>query len=258
MFRLYENLIGYERVQRLHKLNFSGSDNVERFENNLKTQPDDWYYRNVKITYNRNLHGHRCKNISEIDFDNYILFAGCSHTEGIGLELEKTYPYLVSKELNCDYYNLGIGGCGVDVVIHNLIVWLNTYKKPKAIIVQWPVAERFLHSLENPHKVSISDPHSSLLEVGSWTANEVENEFLVIGDYIHYFKTVEALAKIKIKSFDIPQIHINILLQPGFFRKDYINLIGDDLARDLMHYGIKSHQEFANDVRKKLMSDYQI
>jgi DNA polymerase III alpha subunit len=60
-----------------------------------------------------------CKSINikieDIDLNNYILFIGCSHTEGIGLELQTTYPYLVSEELKCDYYNLGLGGTGIDV-----------------------------------------------------------------------------------------------------------------------------------------------
>jgi hypothetical protein len=256
LYGVYENLIGYKSP--FHKELFTGSDTSIIFEENLKTQPDDWYYRNIKISYNRNLHGHRCKNISEIDFDNYILFAGCSHTEGLGLELEKTYPYLLSQEVNCDYYNLSIGGTGVDVVTHNLIVWLNTYKKPKAIIIQWPVASRFVYSTEDPHKINVNNIKNSLIPVGPWVTEEAALEMLITGEYIHYFKTIEALAKIQIKSFDIPQIHVNILRQPGFFSKDHVNMIGIDVARDLKHYGIDTHRALTNIIRKKLISDYQI
>ena len=42
------------------------------------------------------------------DQDNYILFIGCSHTMGVGLELEKTYPHILSEKLKMDYYNLAV------------------------------------------------------------------------------------------------------------------------------------------------------
>jgi len=73
-------------------LDFVGGDSKQQFNKNVLTQPIDWYYHDKKLTYSFNNQGHRSKNFKDIDQDNYILFTGCSHTMGIGLELEKTYP----------------------------------------------------------------------------------------------------------------------------------------------------------------------
>ena len=62
---------------------------------------------------NNNFTGERAQ---EIILNNYILFTGCSHTKGVGLALEDTYPYLLAQKLNCDYYNLALGGTGQDVM----------------------------------------------------------------------------------------------------------------------------------------------
>ena len=71
----------------------------------------------------------------DIDLDNYILVIGCSQTEGIGLKIEDTYPYLLSKNLNCDYYNLGICGTGIDVLNYNLVTWFTKIKKPPKLLI---------------------------------------------------------------------------------------------------------------------------
>jgi len=259
-YGIYNDFIGYAPIFRNEK--FSGSDTIEYYLKNVETMPEDWYYRNIPITYTRNKNGHRCKEISDIDFDNYILTIGCSYTEGIGLELEKTYPYMLSQKMNCDYYNLGMGGVGIDVVIHNLIVWLNTHKKPKALVVQWPTSGRFIRSQDNPYKTDITETLSgtgSLVSVGPWTINEAETDILVSGDYIHYFKTIEVLARIKLKSFDVPQVHITNVLKPGLstFTKDYIRFAGLDKARD-DHYGIVSHETLATNVHQRLIDNYQL
>ena len=100
MLSLNNDFLGYHPKE--HNVRFSGTDTSKIFLENLKTQSNDWYYRSNIISYDRNSNGHRCKNIDEIDLNNYILFIGCSHTEGIGLKLEDTYPYLLSNKLECD------------------------------------------------------------------------------------------------------------------------------------------------------------
>lgn len=260
MLSLNNDFIGYNLFHR--NTEFSCSDTEELYQKNLKIQPIDWYYRDHKISYVRNSNGHRCKDISDIDLDNYILTAGCSLAEGIGLELEKTYPYLLSQQMNCDYYNLGVGGTGVDVMIHNLTIWLSTYKKPKLLIIQWPRPERFFVFGRNPHSFNdinlITDSPKS---VGPWTTNQHESTMLATGDYIHYFKTVEVLASIKLKSFKIPQINITPtpIEKSVPLYKDYITFHRTDLARDLTapdiaHFGIISHQLLVESINKRLIN----
>ena len=167
-----------------HNVKFHGSDSKEVFEHNLKIQPNDWYYRTHEITYDRNSNGHRCKEIKDINLDNYILFAGCSHTEGVGLELEKTYPYLLAQKMKCDYYNLAVGGTGVDVLNHNIVSWFAKIKQPpKLLIVQWQVQGRV--TVKN-----FSNDSELWYTYGAWTARENKDVgiFLSFGNAINFFK----------------------------------------------------------------------
>lgn len=213
---------------------FSGGDGETMYLDNLKTQPKDWYYRhNNDISYDYNSLGHRCKDIKDINLDNYILFSGCSHTEGIGLKLEKTFPYLVAERLGIDYYNLAIGGSGLDTMTYNLVTWISKVKKPpKALIILWPSHLRFVLQ------------HSNILEfVYPGTLNSDHCRFLVDGDTIGYFRSMEELNKKLIQ---------NCYSETKIIIGDQWELEQFDLARDLSHSGIISNGIFAKRLIRKL------
>jgi hypothetical protein len=248
MLSLNNDFIGYNLTHRSQL--FTGSDSYENFIKNKQKDPD-WYYSNVKITYKRNSLGHRSKEISEIDFDNYILTTGCSHTEGVGLELDKTYSYVLGQKMKCDYYNLGIGGTGIDVMIHNLTVWLNKYKKPKALVVQWPIWSRFVRFAEDPDKYKEINK-LTLLAQGAWVDNDDDSHMLILGQQNHYFKTVEKLAKIKIDTYNIPTIYVSHSIYPkSNTYEDAVLIENHDSARD-GHSGIKSNEQVATQIYEKL------
>lgn len=87
----------------------------------------------VHKLYNSN--GHRCEEISKINFRNYILFAGDNITLGNESPVDKTYPYLLSKKLNMHYYNLAIFNGGIDCLKFNLLSWLKQHSPPRFIVV---------------------------------------------------------------------------------------------------------------------------
>lgn len=239
MLSLNNDFLGYHPIQ--HNVAFSGSDTAELYEKNLKVQPDDWYYRNNTISYNRNNNGHRCKNIEDLDLDNYILFSGCSHTEGIGLALENSYPYLLSKKLNVDYYNLAVGGTGTDVVIYNLVTWFAKIKKPpKLLIVQWP------HHVRSIAKKHFSKPAES--EVEQWIAyglwNKKAGAFLVEGESLGIFKSARILAKNTINNIATCPV-VEIVTSHDILSTHEVKKKQLDYARDISpdgssHMGIKS------------------
>lgn len=217
-----------------NNLKFSGGDQEFRYLENLSNQPIDWYYRNVDISYNYNLFGHRCKNIEDIDLDNYLLFTGCSHTEGVGLELEKTFPYLISNELGIDYYNLAIGGTGIDIMTYNLMIWLHTIKKlPKALIIVWPEAARF--SLKNERDFFLVNP--------SVTDENLLN-FLVLGDLIGYFESSKYLCENLINTC---YSNYSKLININSRSIEWL-----DLARDQSHAGILSNEKLARVIIDQL------
>jgi hypothetical protein len=188
MLSFNNNFLGYH--PKHHNEAFSGSDNEELYHKNLKLQPDDWYYRTHSLSYVRNSNGHRCKEISDIDLNNYILFIGCSHTEGIGLELENTYSYLLSKKLGCDYYNLALGGTGIDVINYNIVTWFSKIKQPpKLLIVQWPSRIRAtLYHSDEWHTYGMWPTKNYKLE------NEIYN-FFISGEDIGFFETTKILTR---------------------------------------------------------------
>ena len=241
---LLNDFIGYDPAE--HNVLFSGSDTEELYNQNLKLKPVDWYYRTNQISYIRNSNGHRCEEIKNIDLNNYILYVGCSHTEGIGLELEKTYPYLLSKSLNCNYYNLGVGGSGIDVLLHNLIVWFGTVKqKPKLVIIQWPFWARYSRFTREP-------TNSTLLSTQIFTVGGIKDPTLMEGESVHYFKTIEHLARIKIKHIiDVPILSVAFSHFPSFLNEEFIIFDQSDQARDL-HLGIESHKNLASKLHYRI------
>ena len=237
MLLLNNDFIGHEPAE--HNVLFSGSDTEELYKQHLKTKSPNWYYRTNQINYVRNSNGHRCKEINDIDLTDYILYVGCSHTEGIGLELEKTYPYVLSESLNCSYYNLGVGGSGTDILLHNLIVWFGTVKqKPKLVIIQWPYWARYARFTREPTSATL---HDTLIS----TVGGVSDPTLMEGEGVHYFKTIEHLAKIKINyMIDVPILNVGLSYYPSFLNEEFIIFDALDEARDL-HLGIESHKNLA-------------
>ena len=263
MYKIYDNkFIGYN--QHFKEEEFTGGDTKELLYENLKTMPEDWYYRNVKITYKRNSWGHRCKEYIDIDSDNYILSVGCSLTEGIGLEIEKTYTYLLAEKLNCDYYNLGVGGSGVDVMIHNLIMWLaDMPHKPKLIILQWPYWGRFVHFDLAPTSCELIE--NGLYPAAAHSPSRDVTKMFVHGEEINYFETVETLNKIKIEhllayTYNIPFIHTGVKYgnrKPLEFKNDFVTFNKVDYARD-NHFGIESHKKLATDLYEIAVNKYNL
>lgn len=218
---------------------FTGGDTKSTFEKNLKVQPADWYYRNCNISYKKNENGHRCKNISEIDLDNYILFTGCSYTEGIGIELEKTFAYLLSQKLNVDYYNLALGGSGPDVCFFNLIKFYFTVKKlPKFLILQLPQATRFLtFSKKSPMDIPFYNLN------GIWI--EECKDFILEGEELNYFNSKSKLFLRLIQEIYTCPI-INLLpSSPETCKQNEVRLLQIDESRDRSHPGILSNERIA-------------
>lgn len=77
------------------------ADNQERFlRNNLdakaKQKLDAMGWTEENITYTYNEYGFRSDSFE----GEGVLFLGCSFTQGCGIDWERSWPYLVAKELN--------------------------------------------------------------------------------------------------------------------------------------------------------------
>lgn len=226
MYCFRNDFFGYS--DEFRDMSFSRSrDNETHFQNNLKKLGPNWYYAKHPISYKRNNLGHRTKEVNDLDFDNYILCAGCSYTEGIALEADLRYSQILAQLLHTDVYNMGIGGTGNDITLHNLMSWLLKFdKKPKLIVIQWTESTRFF--------IEESD---NIESVGVWTSDTNAKDFILLGDRLKYFDIKTKYQKILLEKLaNVPIIEI------PWQGREWPMV---DFGRDLLHPGIKTNERWA-------------
>jgi len=190
-----------------------------------------------------NSYGHRCKEVADLDKDNYVLFAGCSHVVGVGVKIEESFPYLIAKELGCDYYNLGVGGGGLDALEHNLLLWGALIPNPpKYIFCEWPPEQRFMNQLPG---------YDNMLPCGSWHGGK-NQEFLIEAYYPLKVKQ-QLVYQLVREVIDVPIIDIRYGPLAIMGRNAYtIWHQKSDVGTDGKHPGPLSHQETTNKVMEYL------
>lgn len=106
---------------------------MQRDKAGILTMPDK---DSFPIEYVMNKHGYRCE-----EFNNQkILTLGCSHTEGHGLPIELTWPYLIAKKMNMDYVSLAKGGDGAQGQITKAFQFFKQFYNPEYIFAVFPLA----------------------------------------------------------------------------------------------------------------------
>ena len=187
-----------------------------------------------------NKRGHRCKNIEEINLRNYILFAGDNVTLGWDKPVEKTFPYLVSKSLNVDYYNIAVFNGGLDVLKHNLLTWYATVpERPKAIVVNC----EFLNSF------TVSDRNNTRWDACD-LSKEITQNLIDDGNINGFFSTRHLLSKKLIRTtIQLPIFQIEF--------KDKIPAFDDNVI-NIKHEGdMFDHSNIANtlttEIRKTMV-----
>lgn len=249
LVKLYQNKI-YGSGYTDPEFSLIGADSKNHFEEHLKTQPADWEYRTKRVLYNRNSLGHRCKDLNTLN-DDFILFIGCSLTEGVGVALEDTFTYKLAQDLALDYYNLGLAGSGADLLSENLSMWFVNIKKiPKLVVIQWPAPNR--------HYQRFAD---GLTPVGAWI--DVRND--VVSDEVKQATKYDFVNDEVIKNFvtacDAGYFeHFSKVLRTTTLNfldclgVKYIEFTDEDIpkldvGRDLIHPGIKSNAELVSVIR---------
>lgn len=218
------------------------------YENYLGNMQPDNFRQKVRIVLNSK--GFRCKEFEEINKDDYILFTGCSHTAGYGLHVEDTYPYIVSDLIGKSYYNLAVGGSGIDVLYHNLAIFFTSnLPKPKALVIQNPFLNRFARIKNSRLAESDRGPHVAY--EGNWSTNK-SLEFTLLGEEIGFFDMRLLMLKKLIENLNIPIVTINLPVYGMEFYPNSIPFEILDYALDNLHYGPKSHKQLANSVIDKL------
>jgi hypothetical protein len=213
------------------KLLWLPTDTKERYDQNLKDNYnllDQFGWVDSTISYQFNSLGFRSEEFTKSD---NAVFLGCSHTVGVGLPLENTWPYYVSQALNLKCYNLGIGGGSLDLAFR-LSYYLLKELQPKFVFLLCPGRFR-MELFEGNDLISFlpanSDGHKKL---NYFYKCYLEN------DYNHFLNQQKNILAIKTlcNDLNIKFIYIN---------DPEIDQNKTDLARDLMHKGPKSHFNLA-------------
>lgn len=185
----------------------------------------------------------------------YLLVAGCSHTEGAGIDKNQTWANVLSTNLNLDLVNLGKSGACAKFVSDSIMKWLETCTVlPSLTVIQWPNPYRSMEVIEKKitfYNVShmddkfkkrfMSDPdsfvkewHNIIVELNQLYPQKLIN--ICLESYEGFMiKAVDDLARHSI------ELHID-KKQPGktwFF---------DCAAKDGLHHSEYCHQKWADRI----------
>lgn len=237
---------------------FTDLDSEDNFNKIKNNQPLDWEYHNKKIYYKYNRYGHRSVEISELQED-YLLFTGCSFTEGVSLAVEDIYCSLISKALDKSFYNLAVGGSSPAITVKNLIGFLSQIEIfPSAIIIQWPYFQRYYtvsDGLYIEHYTPACEPsqlyRAMLIDDNAFRYNIIERNFLL--DFITNIGYNGKIVEMFIGQSD-DELEIICKSEGLQFQTEKLRTIDPiDFGRDLGHPGAKTHRLYADKILELLL-----
>jgi hypothetical protein len=99
------------------------------------------------VYYKYNDKGFRCDNFDSYESKNKIIFAGCSEGEGIGSNIEESWPYIIfnylkNKNIVDNFYNLSVDNFGFQKIISNCLAYIDNFDSPDYIIILFPEITR--------------------------------------------------------------------------------------------------------------------
>ena len=226
-------------------LNFSGGDNIQLFEENLKTQPEDWYYRTHPVKYTLNSLGYRTKEFDDIDWKESIVMFGCSFIFGIGVTDEHTVSYFLEQLSGRPVINMGIPGSSIQTALHNSIILNDSeYPIPKAVIYLFTDLNRFQLYQNN-----------SVEHYGHWSSiPKFLNSDYTFPHNLMSIKMIRNLWKNKTICCEYSAFWQEKLINTLDTKiySEFVNM--DKSARDLSHAGSVSNMKFAEKIYEKIKS----
>jgi len=217
------------------------SDDIFTYKKNLENKKElleKYRWIGKRFDYKFNQQGFRSE---EFNLTDSILALGCSYTMGVGLPLEFTWPDIISKKLNLQYYNLGVGSCSNDTTFKLAYHYIPKLK-PKIVVLVSPEVEHL--ELIDGSKKEIKRFFPRLIK-------ERPND----GDMLFYKKWLNDPINGKLNReknrLAIEKLCENFKIK--FVIRDHTDLRRDlDLARDLQHPGILAQKELAEKILLEL------
>lgn len=237
-------------------LNYIGIDHPDHWDFHWKkikkTYPDAFHDdTEEQIKYNLNTHGYRCKEFNDIDWDNFILFLGCSNTFGQGVPETFLASSLLEKHLKINCVNLGVPG-GSNMLINDIALHLverNLY--PKLVVIGWTTHDRTYDIIDN-----------QIENLGIWSTSWYSSKSNLSKNFykqwiMNYERTLyqSKLAQRQVKQYfkDVKLLEYsyqtNIANTMDCF---YVNSDKNSRARDGYHESYKYHKEIYNWILKNI------
>jgi len=216
-------------------INWLTSDTAELYKKNLiekrsLLEQNNWIDR--KFTYTFNSEGFRSERFTNTPT---VMFLGCSDTIGIGLPVEAIWPTLVAKQLNMSCANLGQGGGSADTAFRLCLGWIDKIKPKMVIFLQPPGIRWELLKYQKIEFLGTGFPFQDY--------EKYMNEYWA-DDNNHHFNTEKNTLAIQ-QLCEQRNIKFNKFAGMPFHDQE-------DLARDLQHAGVKTHQLLADQICNKI------
>lgn len=208
-------------------------DTEELYLSNLKSNRElleKYNWVGTTIDYKFNSNGFRCSEFTDIPS---IVFLGCSHTLGIGIPVENTWPYQVSQSLSLKCYNLAIGGSANDTSFRIAYNWVERIK-PKLVVLCESHTDR----------VEILTDNEPVVIMPAWVPPWAKSF------YQHWVDNDNSKLNQLKNSLAIESLCTKLNIK--FIKDNIYNLKTVDLARDLQHDGINTNYNYAKYILSKI------
>ena len=208
-------------------------DNFKQKENNIFTA-DSFYY-------NFNVFGYR---IGCADWDlntnkKRIITLGCSHSVGVGVPYEKSWPYLFSNQLgDVELFNLSVAGGSADTIFRTLYHSIEIIR-PDIVAILWPDSTRWELYQSTQWDASGFPCHAPVNKLVLNTDPSLINESHLINlrlKNMELIKLLQRLYKFKLVEVDSEIITAKYIKEHSHMFDPY-----SFDSRDSVHPGLKMH-----------------
>jgi hypothetical protein len=211
------NTLPYSWYEKNKETNWLDLDSPENQDKNWTTP----------ITYKFNAQGFRTHDLLACTNKQVNIALGCSHTMGIGLPIEMTWPSIIEEQTQIVTLNLGLGSGTTDTVSRILTNVCGMFSI-HTVYILWPSKNRF--ELYSDDQIITVLPHSALLE-HIW--------FMEDGSTEQRFNKNQSIVNNlqKLHGFNLKSMN----------SEPFTNwVVGNDRARDQTHAGYQSNLNLAN------------
>jgi len=129
---------------------FTGTDSWSKFDESLKTAPQDWTYRSLNVKIKKNKFGYRTEEFENVSWPHSIVLFGCSNVYGVGLSDEHTIAEQITRKTGIPVINLATPGTSPIFNVHNSMMLREKYPTPLAVVYVWPdIYRNFVHGKDS-------------------------------------------------------------------------------------------------------------